>query len=223
MNSRILAATLACLLTHATIASAATIEGEYVEARTCNVYTGPCFANGEIGLAGKEAVMAWQVDRGEWQGVKLDGLGVALVLAAEGTLGDDGVFDMKAGKIESIILVDSDAGQAQHAALVAFVKHSAKELTKHVRDIQRLPIALTTDHLSGRSVFTAGKTAKIETRKLKKGDCVCSNEIVFYQPLTTVENAHPAYTLENEYQGKDLGRKWIAGGERGAFLATFRQ
>ncbi|MBI5757839.1 MAG: hypothetical protein HZA46_04910, partial [Planctomycetales bacterium] len=41
---------------------AAQITGEYIEARTCDVYTGPCFANGEVGTTGNEAVLAWKVD-----------------------------------------------------------------------------------------------------------------------------------------------------------------
>ena len=41
----------------------AEISGEYLEARSCDVWTGPCFANGEIGLSGKEAVLAWKVDK----------------------------------------------------------------------------------------------------------------------------------------------------------------
>ena len=32
--------------------SAASITGQYVEARTCDVYTGPCFANADTGLSG---------------------------------------------------------------------------------------------------------------------------------------------------------------------------
>lgn len=59
---------------------AAAIKGSYLEARTCQVYTGPCFANGEIGLTGKDAVMAWNVSEGDFQGVDLAGLSVVLVL-----------------------------------------------------------------------------------------------------------------------------------------------
>ena len=81
-------------------AEAAQITGEYLEARTCNVYTGPCFANAEMSLTGKEALMAWKVDKGTWNDVKLDGLGAALILHAQGTLGYDGVFPMQAGKVK---------------------------------------------------------------------------------------------------------------------------
>ena len=40
------------------------VRGEYVEARTADVYTGPCFANAEVGLTGDLAVMGWKIDKG---------------------------------------------------------------------------------------------------------------------------------------------------------------
>lgn len=46
---------------------AATIKGDYAEFRTADVYTGPCFANGEVGLTGEEAVLAWHVTSGTWK------------------------------------------------------------------------------------------------------------------------------------------------------------
>src|SRR5579871_2120183 len=64
------------------------VRGEYVEARTADVYTGPCFANSETGSAGDLAVMGWKIDRGEWRGVNLDGLAVMGVVRASATLGD---------------------------------------------------------------------------------------------------------------------------------------
>ncbi|HUG69079.1 MAG TPA: hypothetical protein VMM76_15120, partial [Pirellulaceae bacterium] len=54
------AVTVAILLVSSGIARAE-ISGHYLETRTCQVYTGPCFANAEVGLAGKEAVMAWRI------------------------------------------------------------------------------------------------------------------------------------------------------------------
>lgn len=217
-----LAAIAAGLLTVQT-AAAAQIEGEYIEARTCDVYTGPCFANAEMDLAGKEAVMAWKVDHGSWNSVSLDGLGVALVVKSEGTLGSDGIFEMKAGKVKSVIVVDDKATTEQRLALIDFVKTSAKDLATDVVDVQQAAIELENDHISGKSTFSAGDFAKIETRGMKKGDCVCTNEIVYYQPLTEVENFSPAVALKNIYQGEGLQAKWKNSGKRGAFIATFRK
>ncbi len=218
----LLAATAVLALVSST-ALAATIAGEYLEARTCDVYTGPCFANAEIEIAGKEALMAWKVDEGRWNNVSLDGLSVALVLKAEGTLGYDGIFEMQAGKIESVILVDEKADEKQRRALIAFVKDSAKEFTKNVVKVQSAPLSLKNDHLDGKGVFTAGKLAKIETRALTDNDCVCTNEIVYYLPLAKVDNFSPAYSKTLSFQGDGLNSKWTHHHMRSAFLATFRK
>jgi len=214
---------LSVLLLSVSTAWSAQIRGEYLEARTCDVYTGPCFANAERELAGKEALVAWKVEQGSWQGVDLAGLGVALVMTAESTLGDDGIFGMDAGRIESVILVDEKANDQQHEALVAFAKDSAKELTKNVVKVQSTSIELKNDHLSGAGRFTAGDFAKIETRGLQKGDCVCTNEIVYYQPLTKVKDFSPAYTKDVTFRGTGLNNRWTNHEIRSAFLATFRR
>lgn len=221
-NICLFAAVIATLLTAST-GWAAQISGEYLEARSCDVYTGPCFANAEVGLAGKEAVMAWKVDQGSWKGVSLDGLSAALVVNSEGTLGYDGVFPMKPGKIKSVILVDQAATPEQHAALVAFVKDTAKQLTGKIVRIESAPLELKNDHLSGTASFKAGKLAQIETRGLKKGDCVCTNEEVYYLPLMKVENYSPAYSLKFAYEGDALNNRWTSRNTRSAFLATFRR
>lgn len=214
---------IAFVLLVASSASAAQISGEYIEARTCDVYTGPCFANAEMDLAGKEAVMAWKVEEGGWNGVALEGLGVAIVVTSEKTMGASEFFHMHAGKISSIILVDDRATKDQHNALVAFAKHSAKEFTGNVKKIAKAPIKLENDHLAGRGTFSAGELAKIETRGMKKGDCVCSNEQIFYQPLTKVSDISPVYGNTLSYTGSDFDRTWTTHGQRNAFLATFRR
>jgi hypothetical protein len=203
--------------------SAATIEGEYLEARSCNVYTGPCFANAEMGMAGKEAIMAWKVDQGSWNETKLDGLGVALVVTADQTLGDDGIFGQVPTKTKAVVLVDKKADESQKAALIAFAKDSAKKLAENIVRVEEVPFTLENDHVESRGVFAAGDIAKIETRALKSGDCVCSNEIRYYQPLVTVENSHPAFALSHKFQGQGLGSKWTWGDQRSAYLATFRK
>jgi hypothetical protein len=201
----------------------AEIRGQYLEARTCDVYTGPCFANAEMTQAGKEALLAWKVEEGAWNGTSLSGLSVALVLKADGTLGDDGVFTENAGHVSSVILVDDRATDEQQQALVAFVKDSAAKYTADVKQVQQAPISLENDYYTMEGVLKAGNLAEIRTRKMARGDCVCSNEQIFYQPLTEVYQATPAYSLTQSYTGKALDRKWTQNNSRSAFLATFRK
>lgn len=201
----------------------AEIRGQYLEARSCDVYTGPCFANGEMGMAGKEAVLAWRVDAGTWKGTSLEGLSVALVLKAENSLGDDGIFPMQAGRIKSVILVDEQADERQQAALIAFVKEAAADYTQEIQKVSRAPITLKANQVTHESVFKAGDLAEIRTRSLSGNDCICTNETVFFKPLTDVLYAAPTYSVTQSYAGDGLDSKWTLHGSRSSFLAVFRK
>jgi hypothetical protein len=48
--------------------TAPTVSGDYLEVRSCDVYTGSCFANAEMNLTGKEGMMVWSVREGAWKG-----------------------------------------------------------------------------------------------------------------------------------------------------------
>src|SRR5262245_34962758 len=63
------------------------ITGAYVEARTAEVFAGGCIMNGEAGTTGREALLAWKVDRGSFNGVSLNGLSVVAAVSATANLG----------------------------------------------------------------------------------------------------------------------------------------
>jgi hypothetical protein len=94
---------LAACLSFAAAIPSNNIYGDYVEARTADVYTGPCFANSEVGLTGELAVFGWRVTKGSWSGVGLDGLGVVGVVRASSTLGD--VYHT-AYPVKAVLIVD---------------------------------------------------------------------------------------------------------------------
>ena len=58
------------------------ITGDYLESRSADVYVAQCFANGEVGLVGDQALLAWHVRDGSWNGHKLDGLTVIAAVKA---------------------------------------------------------------------------------------------------------------------------------------------
>ena len=65
----------------------ATVSGQYVEARTAEIFTGGCIMGSEAETMGKQAVLAWKVDRGTVNGVSVDGLSVVAALAGDKNLG----------------------------------------------------------------------------------------------------------------------------------------
>ncbi len=197
------------------------LRGDYVEARTADVYTGPCFANGEVGQTGKLALMGWHVEKGEWQGVDLSGLSVMGVVRSQNTLGDYAATSFPS---KSVIIVDEKATPEQRMALEAFAqKMSSGLLTDVVKTVAEpidFQLADNSVH-SMKAEMAAGNLAKIATRPLNEGDQICHNEGVFYPPLTATDHAMAAYTMENSYQGKELGESWSYPGKRSAFVASF--
>lgn len=199
----------------------ANIEGRYVEARTADVFTGACYANSEVNLMGHEAVFGWVIDKGSYDGVALDGLGVMGAVKASATLGD---VHHTAYPVKSVIIVDEKASVEQKAALMAFAKRMSGDLLTDVIDVQARPIKLDVANNnihSAKVKFTAGDLAKIETRALVEGDQICRHEEVWYSPLTKVDHAMPAYALDNRYAGEALGTKWSSAEKRSAFVGTF--
>jgi hypothetical protein len=200
-------------------AAAESARGIYLEARTCQVYTGPCFANAEAGLAGKNAILAWSFDEGSFEGVELSGLKVVLVIDAADTLGFGGLD--AARSVRSVILVDHHASPRQREALVQFVRAQSNHSSLDVRRIDSVPIemSLDTQELSGR--LQAGKIARLVTRKARPGDCICSNEVAYYPPLARVAQFAPGVTIDGQFTGRGLGTRWSIPDTRSAYMATF--
>jgi hypothetical protein len=197
---------------------AAAISGDYAEFRTADVYTGPCFANGEVGLTGDEAVMAWHVTAGQWEGVRLEGLSVIAVVRASATLGSPYSNPLPA---RAVMIVDSRATAQQRAVLVRFAQAQAGPLLSTVVAVETSPIRFEMGMHHG-VVSVVANTVKISTRPIGAGDVICHNEEVFYPPLAAhLTHAMPAVTLEGSYQGNHLGETWNDSGRRGAFVGHF--
>lgn len=197
------------------------IYGNYIEARTADVYTGPCFANSEVGLTGQLAVFGWKVTHGAWQGVALDGLSVVGVVRAHHTLGD--VYE-SAYPVEAVMIVDSRAGVEQRLALQNFARHMGGDLLQDVVRVDYQPIDLSfalNDIHSMQATLTAGNLAKISTRAINDGDHICHNEEVWYRPLTKLDHAMPAYALANQFNGAGLGTTWSSPDKRSSFIGSF--
>jgi hypothetical protein len=204
-------------------AMAAEIRCNYIESRSADVYTGQCFANGEVNLTGNQALLAWQVQSGSWNGVRLDGLLVAGAVRARATLGDPYGNPFPA---KSVILVDQKASTEQREALVAFAKTMGGELLGNVVEVEAAPMSLVIEKQGAhatRALFRAAGVATIETRPIGDKDHICGNEYTFYPPLTETSHAMPAVALQDEYRGPGLGVSWSCQEKRSAFVGSFER
>ena len=210
-------------LAFSTGAAASQIRGDYIETRNADVYTGQCFANGEVNLVGDQALVAWHVKSGSWQGVALDCLVVAGAVRARGTLGDPYENPYPA---RSVVLVDERATPKQRDALVAFARAMGGELLREAVEVEAAPMAMAVE-MEGmhpaHADFRAAGLATIETRSIGEKDHVCGNEVTFYPPLTQTAHAMPAVALRDEYQGPGLGVSWSCEGRRSAFVGSFER
>src|SRR5437660_5216233 len=139
LSAIVLPGVLVAVLVMTTVASTQQIRGEYLETRSADVYTGQCFANGEVNLVGNQALLAWQVKSGSWKGVELDGLVVAGAVRANATLGDPYANPYPA---TSVLFVDERATPRQREALVALAKAMGGELLHNVVEVEAAPMTM---------------------------------------------------------------------------------
>jgi hypothetical protein len=200
--SLLVAAMLLSVLTQT--AQAQQITGEYVETRNLDVYSGQCFANSEQGLVGDQAIMAWRIAKGEWNGIKLDGLHVVGVAKAADTLGYQFTNPYPA---KAVLIVDEKANAEQRAALADF----AQTMGGKIFDGAHPAFA----HVK------AGNLAAISTRPITSRDKVCGHEETLFKPLAATNHAMPAVATVDQFQGTGLGSVWSLNGKRSAFIGSF--
>ena len=217
------------------VVSAAGIRGDYVEARTADVFTGPCFSNAEVLIYGDHAVMAWKVTEGKYQGVDLSGLSVAAAVKGSTTFSED-----KPELAKSFLIVDEKANPSQRAALIAMAKALGGKRLEKVVDIKtsRISLKIEAHPMNGESIadevhnlhamphapratFWAAGIAQIVTRPLDDRDHACGNEVVAYPPLSKGVDVLPAYTLGHAFKGAGLGSVWDDPNCRSSFVGHF--
>jgi len=209
-----------CLTALTAVFATAAITGDYIEVRSADVYTGPCFANSQVDLEGKQAILAWKVRSGELQGVNLAGLSVIAVVDAKATLGDPYHDPYPAS---AVLIVDQRATATERQALEAMVRSEAGKLVGHVVRVESAPIQLTVgqDSQHGSVSLQAGNLVSLRTRSLCSGDHICGNEELYYPPLTKLTHAMPAFTVEEAFHGQGLGMVWTRADTRSAYVGSF--
>ncbi|MDE3153612.1 MAG: DUF1326 domain-containing protein [Acidobacteriota bacterium] len=211
-----LAAAIGLLASPVLAGTRGTVRGEYVEARTAEVFTGGCIMSSEAGTAGRHALVAWHVTDGRWDGVSLNGLTVMAALAGNVNLGIHEVGGETA-RVESVIFVDARATGAQRAALVSMAKHLSKGLLDRVVKVEAAPVSFT--QADGRITVTAREATLVVGEHLVH-DPSCG-AMQWFHPLVPVQQATLGMTHENRFTGTEFGCKWSSPNVRSSFFGTF--
>jgi hypothetical protein len=215
MTAAVLAGVLAAPL-GARGAAGASVRGAYAEARTAEVFTGGCIMNGEAATAGREALLAWKVDRGSFDGVAVDGLAIVAAVAGDANLGIREIGGETA-RTRSAMFVDERATPAQRAALVSMAKQLSNGLIDSVVEVTPTPIQFVDE---GGAIRVSAAPLRLTVEKEMKHDPTCGGKQWFH-PLAAVDGAAMGTTAENAFTGTALGTKWSDPNKRSAFFGTF--
>lgn len=189
------------------------VSGDYVEVRTASVFAGACHYNGELMTTGREAVMAWHITAGEWQGVELAGVRVLAVVSAEANLAD-----AQAGRRAELV-VDSAATKAQAAAVVAAIESKYAATLGHVVGVRRAPVSFA--HEAEAYSVNAPNVAELTVRAMPNHECCKMPHLVWYAPLVPLADRRVGLTLKALYNGGAVGERWQQAGQNSAFYGSF--
>lgn len=218
MHKALVAAALVGLASASMLAgSNGTLSGQYVEARTAEVFAGGCVMNSEAETTGRQAVMAWKVNRGSYQGVSLDGLAIVAAVNGDRNLGMREMGGEAPQHVQAALVVDSRANDAQRDALVAMARDLSKGVIKDVVSVTSASITYWDDK---DRIAIAAPEVQLTVNKQLKHDPSCG-AMQWFRPLTTIQQGTMGVAESHAFSGGSLGTKWSDPNKRSAFFAPF--
>ena len=187
------------------------LKGDYVEVRTASVFAGACHYNGEVTTTGREAMMAWNVTSGKWQGIDVTGVRVIAIVSSDANLGEKSVAR------KSEIVIDSPSRAQSVAILNALKQNYAASLGNIVR-VSNAPISF---ERKGKTFAVAADHASLNVEAMPNDLCCKMPNLVWYTPLVGLENRKVGYTTKANYSGNTVSDQWSQSGENSAFYGSF--
>ena len=194
------------------------ITGEYVEARTAEVFAGGCIMNSEAETLGRQAIMAWRITSGSFDGVSLDGLTVAAAVAGDRNLGMREMGGEEPTAVKAIIMVDPRATAMQRDALVKLVRELSGGLITQVIRVDVAPVKFATSQHYVEVSVPDSMTLTVNKEMTHDPSC---GAMQWFKPFTKLANAAMGVAEAHEFSGKGLGTQWSAPHKRSAFFGTF--
>src|SRR5215475_1021081 len=193
-------------------AESVSLRGDYVEVRTASVFAGACHYNGEVVTTGRDALMAWNVTSGKWQGVDLTGVRAMAITSADANLAD------KDAARKTELVIDSNASRMQAMAMLNALKQKYAASLGTVVSVRSAPVSFVHN---GRTFAANADDAAINVEAMPNDLCCKMPNLVWYTPLVGLENRKVGYTSKAFYSGNTVGEPWSRSGENSAFYGTF--
>ena len=194
-------------------AESVSIKGDYVEVRTASVFAGACHFNGEVTTTGRDALMAWNVTSGKWNGIDLAGVCAIAIVTSDANLSDQDAAR------RSEIIIDRAASHFQAVAMLEILK--TKQTASLGKIVAVLSAPISFDHNGSSYAVNAGRLASINVEAMPNDLCCKMPNLVWYSPLVPLSNRKVGYTTNALYSGDSLGEPWQRSGENSAFYGSF--
>jgi hypothetical protein len=219
MKSASLIAIALVLTAHTALAGGrGRVTGDYVEARTAEVFAGGCIMNSEAETMGRQAILAWRIASGNFDGVQLDGLTVVAAVAGDRNLGMREMGGEEPTSVKASITVDPRATPAQRDALVALVRELSGGLISDVVKVEAGPVRFATT--SKYVEVSVPDTLELVVNKEMKHDPSCG-AMQWFKPFAPLMQSAMGTAEAHSFSGAGLGTRWSAPDKRSAFWGTF--
>jgi len=217
MRVPMLAAAVLLSASAAVAGSNTKITGDYVEARTAEVFAGGCIMSSEAETIGRQAVLAWRIRSGQFDGVPINGLSVMAAVSGDRNLGIREIGGTAPAWVKAAVIVDEQATPAQRQALVGFVRAASGTLIDEVVDVKSAPIRFeASDH----EVQVSGADAHLAVQRHFHHAPGCG-AMQWFHPFAAGTEASLGFTDANSFSGAALGTKWSHPNKRSGFVGTF--
>ena len=197
--------------------AASPVHGEYVEARTAEVFAGGCVMSSQAETMGKTAVLAWHVTEGVYDGQKLDGLSVVAAVAGDRNLGIREIGGEAPSYVRAVIYVDQRATPAARRALVKMADELSRGLISEIVEVKTAPVTFdSSDH----AVQVSAGDASLSVTKHMHHDPSCG-ATKWFTPFTRIESPTMGITETLSYSGRELDTRWSDPHKRSSFYGAF--
>lgn len=209
--------TVAAVLVATSAQAGGAITGQYVEARTAEVFAGGCIMSSEAETIGRQAVLAWRIDAGVWEGQTLDGLAVVAAVSGDRNLGVREIGGEAPSYVRAQIFVDERATPAQQQALARLAQELSRGLMTEIVEVTPVPVRFAREN--GTIQVAAGEARlEVQTAVAHKPGC---GAMKWFTPFSSVQQPRLGLTTAHSFSGETLDTRWSAPNRKSAFHGTF--
>ena len=188
-------------------ASEAEIRGNYLEARSVDVYVGACHFGSEYVEGGKEATLIWQITSGIWNNVSLDRLIVVAVVSANQNL------DLKSSIRQSVIYLDRQVTTKQRKAVVDLLQKKRSAILGKIVAVKQTIVDLSNTGRNYQLTVSQQQLGDVLVLDVSQFPCTSCTQPhqIWYDPLEKIDKPILGKSQVYRYQDKILSVMWNFG------------